>query len=166
MVAHVLHPTSKRAINHLLNQESSSTMLKALLGLKRVDEDHWYEAMDTLVEQKSRMECAWAKKHLDEGSLVLYDTTSRDVQNMENHLYVYGYNKDKKKGKHSIVINLMTDSRGSYVSVKVFLGNPLDTATLGRSITNDKRPLVCSKWFWRLIEAFSDKSPSIKKSYP
>ena len=135
IAARVLQPASKLATSRLLDQESCSTTLNALLGLKRVDEDHLYEAMDMLAQQKSRIECALAQKHLGEGGLVLYDTTSSYVEGTKNEWAAYGYNRDKKKGKQQIVIGLMTDGRGCPVSVEVFPGNTSDAATLGTQIT-------------------------------
>ena len=134
IAARVLQPASKLATISLLDQRRCRSTLNELLDLQCVDEDPLYEAMDTLVGQKSRIECALAKKHLDEGSLVLYDTTSRDVEGTKNPWAAYGDHRDKKKGKQPIVIGLMTDGQGCPLSVEVFPGNTSDTATLGQQI--------------------------------
>jgi len=45
-------------------------------GLGTVDEDDLYAAMDRLLGRQDRIECRLAKRHLDEGALVLYELTS------------------------------------------------------------------------------------------
>ncbi len=100
-----------------------------------MNEDPLDEAMDTLAQQKSRIEWTLAQKHFGEGRLVLYDTTSRSVEGTQNEWAADGSNRDKKKGKQPMVIGLMTDGQGCPVSVEVFPGNTSDAATLGTPIT-------------------------------
>ena len=135
IAARVLQPASKLATSSLLDKRSCPSTLKELLKLQCVDEDHLYEAMDTLALQKTRIECALVKKHLGEGGLVLYDTTSSSVEGTPNEWAADGYHRDKKKDKQPIVIGLMTDGQGCPVSVEVFPGKTSETATLGTPIT-------------------------------
>ena len=89
------------------------------------------DAMDQLVKHKTRMEQRFAKRHLKEGGLVLYDVTSSYVEGQKNELAAYGYSR----GKQQIVIGLMTDPEGCPVSVDVFRGNTADISTIGAQVT-------------------------------
>ena len=59
-------------------------------------------------------------------SLYLYDVTSSYLEGECNELGMYGYNRDKKRGKKQIVIGLLTNSKGYPVAVRVFKGNTSD----------------------------------------
>ena len=50
--------------------------LGELLGLGEVDEDKLYNALDRLLERQPAIEAALAKRHLTNGTLVLYDVSS------------------------------------------------------------------------------------------
>jgi len=130
IAARVIKPASKLATSAMLDAQTASTTLNEELGLKRVDEDDLYDAMDQLLKRKTDIECRLAKRHLKEGSMVLYDVTSSYVEGEKNEWAAYGYNRDKKKGKKQIVFGLMTDQEGCPVSVEVFRGNTADTSTL------------------------------------
>ena len=127
IAARVIEPRSKLATSAMLDAPT----LNEELGLKRVDEDDLYEAMDELAKQKTAIECRLAQRHLNPGGLVLYDVTSSYVEGEKNEWAAYGTNRDKKKGKKQIVFGLMTDSEGTPVSVEVFDGN---TATLATQV--------------------------------
>ncbi len=130
IAARVINAGSKLSASAMLDVKTASNTLNEELGLKRVDEDDLYDAMDKLFKRKTDIECRLAKKHLKEGSLVLYDVTSSYVEGEKNEWAEYGYNRDKKQGKKQIVYGLMTDQEGCPVSVEVFRGNTADTSTL------------------------------------
>ena len=130
IAARVFKPASKLATRSMLDIRSASSTLNHELGLKCVDEDDLYEAMDELVKHKTAIECRLAKRHLSEGAMVLYDVTSSYVEGKQNEWAAYGYNRDKKQGKKQIVMGLMTDQDGCPVSMEVFPGNTADVNTL------------------------------------
>ena len=130
IAARVIQPQSKLSTSILLDAQTAPNTLNEELALKRVDEDDLYAAMDELCKRKTEIECRLAKRHLREGSLVLYDVTSSYVEGEKNEWAAYGYNRDRKNGKKQIVFGLMTDPEGCPVSVEVFHGNTADTATL------------------------------------
>ena len=130
IAARVIRPGSKLETSAMLDAHTASTTLNQELGLKRVDEDDLYDAMDELLKRKTEIECRLARRHLQDGSLVLYDVTSSYVEGEKNEWAAFGYNRDQKKGKKQVVYGLMTDSEGCPVSVEVFAGNTADTATL------------------------------------
>ena len=134
IAARVIKPASKLATSSMLDARTATSTLNEELGLKCVDEEDLYAAMDQLVQHKTRIEQRLAKRHLKEGGLVLYDVTSSYVEGQKNELAAYGYNRDKKRGKQQIVIGLMTDPDGCPVSVEVFAGNTADVSTLGAQV--------------------------------
>ena len=134
IAARVIKPASKLATSTMLDVRTTTSTLNEELGLKCVDEDDLYDAMDQLVKHKTSIEQRLAKRHLKEGGLVLYDVTSSYVEGRKNEFAAYGYNRDKKRGKQQIVIGLMTDPEGCPVSVDVFRGNTADVSTLGAQV--------------------------------
>ena len=53
----------------------ADTTLAEDLGVVDADEDELYEAMDWLIERQGKIEQRLAKRHLKDGSLVLFDLT-------------------------------------------------------------------------------------------
>ena len=76
IVARILDPRSKLATAIRLNRETCFSSMSKLLGLEYADEDELYSALDWLLERQETIEKRLAKKHLSEGSLVLYDLSS------------------------------------------------------------------------------------------
>ena len=73
IVARLIDPASKLATARSLDGETATCSLSEVLELGRVDEQELYAALDWLVEQQERIEQALARRHLREGTLVLYD---------------------------------------------------------------------------------------------
>ena len=71
-----------------------------------------YQAMDWLLPQQARTEGALAKRHLAEGTLVLYDLTSTYFNGRHCPLAKFGHSRDEKKGRLQIVVGLMTNAEG------------------------------------------------------
>lgn len=76
IVGRLLYPRSKLALVRSLSERTLSSSLGEVLGIADVDEDELYEAMDWLLVRQERIEAALAKRHLAEGTLVLYDVSS------------------------------------------------------------------------------------------
>jgi len=93
---------------------------------------HCYEAMDNLFARQNAIQKALAKKHLQNGTLVLYDITSCYMEGEYNHsnLVEFGYNRDKKRGHEQIVISLLCSKDGCPVAVEVLKGNTKDETTV------------------------------------
>ena len=64
----------------------------------------------------------------------MYDVTSSYLEGVCNELAAFGYNRDGKKGKRQIVIGLLCDETGRPLSIEVFAGNTMDTATVASQI--------------------------------
>ncbi len=134
IVARIINPKSKLATARGFNSETCSQSLGQLLDLEKADEDELYNALDWLLEKQEKIEKHLALKHLQSGTLVLYDVTSTYLEGNGCELGKYGYNRDKKKGKTQIVFGLLCSAKGCPIAVEVFEGNTSDGATLSGQI--------------------------------
>lgn len=126
IAARVLDPQSKLATAR--SWEHST--LGEWFGVEDADEDELYAAMDWLLERQSVIEQRLARRHLSEGTRVLYDLSSSYVEGVCCPLARRGYSRDGKKGKLQVNYGLLTDARGCPVSISAFEGNTSDPATL------------------------------------
>src|SRR5450759_3861704 len=72
IVARLVSPCSKLATARTLGQST----LGALMGVEGASADELYGALDWLLARQARVERSLARRHLSDGSLVLYDLTS------------------------------------------------------------------------------------------
>ncbi len=125
----LLFPGSKLAASRQI--ASTSTTLARELGLASdFDEDDIYEAMRWLRVRQNDIESRLAKKHLQDGCVVLYDLSSTWYEGSHCPLTAYGHNRDKKKGKKQINFGLLTNAEGCPISIEVYKGNISDPATV------------------------------------
>ncbi len=134
IVARIVDPRSKLATVRGLREDTLSSSLGELLDLEEIDEDHVYAAMDWLMERQDKIEKAIAKRHLEDGTLVLYDLSSTWYEGHTCPLAAHGYSRDGKKGKLQINFGLMCDRDGRPVAVEVFEGNTADPATIAMQV--------------------------------
>lgn len=134
IVARLISPGSKLAITRGLSAETTESTLGELLGVQDADENECYTAMDWLLERQVSIEDALAKRHLSDGSLVLYDVTSTYFEGHCCPLAKLGHSRDGKKDKPQIVIGLLTNGEGCPVAVEVFEGNTGDPKTLASQV--------------------------------
>jgi transposase len=101
---------------------------------------HCYTAMDRLFERQEDIQKSLAKKHLQNGMLVLYDITSCYLEGeySDSELVEFGYNRDKKRGHEQIVISLLCSQDGCPIAVEVLKGNTKDETTVIDKITELK----------------------------
>lgn len=131
IAARILEPRSKLATAEALREDTLHSTLGEVLGVQSAREDDLYAAMDWLLEQQPRIEAALAKRHLKDGTLVLYDVSSTYFEGRHCPLARIGYSRDGKKGTLQIVFGLLCDAEGRPVAVEVFEGNTGDPKTLG-----------------------------------
>jgi hypothetical protein len=134
IVARLIAPASKLATARMLDPATAASSLGDILGLGAVDEDELYAAIDWLGERQQAIEKALARKHLGDGTLVLYDVSSSYLEGRCCELAKLGYNRDGKKGKLQIVYGLLCAPDGCPVAIEVFEGNTADPRTLGAQI--------------------------------
>ena len=134
IAARMVRPCSKLATSRGLDTDTLVDTLGEELGVEDADEDELYGAMDWLVERQEGIEQRLAKKHLSEGSVVLYDLTSSYFEDRCCPLARHGYSRDRKRGKLQIVFGLLCDREGCPVAVEVFEGNTADPGTVSRQV--------------------------------
>jgi len=138
IVSRIIAPASKLATARALDPATAASSLGDVLALGAVEEDELYEALDWLVEHQPTIEAALAKKHLQNGVLVLYDVSSSYVEGRCCSLAKLGYSRDGKKGKLQIVYGVLCAANGCPIAVEVFDGNTADPMTLAVQITKIK----------------------------
>lgn len=139
IVVRLIAPASKLATARMLDPLTASSSLGEVLGLGPVDEDELYVALDWLGERQEAIEKALARKHLHDGTLVLYDVSSSYVEGRCCELARLGYNRDGKKGKLQIVYGLLCAADGCPVAIEVFEGDTGDPRTLAAQIDKVKK---------------------------
>ena len=139
IVARLIAPASKLATARMLDPLTASSSLGEVLSLGPVDEDELYVALDWLSERQEAIEKAIARKHLHDGTLVLYDVSSSYVEGRCCELARLGYNRDGKKGKLQIVYGLLCAADGCPVAIEVFEGDTGDPRTLAAQIEKVKK---------------------------
>jgi transposase len=139
IVARIIDPGSKLALARTLSPDTGASSLGTILGLGEVDEDELYAALDWLRERQSAIETALAKRHLKNGTLVLYDVSSSYMEGNCCPLAHRGYSRDGRKGTLQIVYGLLCAPDGCPVSIEVFDGNTGDPKTLAVQVEKLKQ---------------------------
>jgi hypothetical protein len=139
LVSRILDPASKLATARRLSPDTACSSLGEMLGLGEVDEDELYTALDWLHERQPAIETALAKRHLQGGTLVLYDVSSSYLEGRCCPLAARGYSRDGKPGKLQITYGLLCAPDGCPVAIEVFEGNTGDPATLAPQIDKLKQ---------------------------
>jgi transposase len=134
LIGRILDPVSKLATARTLSPATASSSLGEVLGLGEVDDDELYAALDWLHERQPAIETALAKRHLQNGTLVLYDVSSSYMEGRCCPLAKRGYSRDGKKGTLQIVYGLLCAPDGCPVAIEVFDGNTGDPMTLAPQI--------------------------------
>jgi len=126
VAARILEPQTKLSTTRWWH---TSTLAEDM-GVEAANEDDLYAAMDWLLTRQESIEKKLVGRHLNEGSLVLYDLSSSYFEGETCPLAKLGHNRDGKKGKLQVNYGLVTDSRGCPVAISVFEGNTSDSVTL------------------------------------
>jgi hypothetical protein len=152
LIGRILDPVSKLATARMLSPATASSSLGEALGLGEVADDELYAALDWLGERQAAIETALAKRHLQNGTLVLYDVSSSYMEGSCCPLAQRGYNRDDKKGMLQIVYGLLCAADGCPVAIEVFEGNTGDPTTLGPHPVPDEFPgqflLISLHFLW------------------
>lgn len=131
VVLRALEPASKASSARALSDATATSSLARILALpKEISPNDVYASLDWLRRRQGYIEKRLAKKHFENGCVVLYDLTSAWVEGKKCELARRGYSRDGKKGKDQIEFALLTDKDGRPISVEVFEGNVSDPATV------------------------------------
>jgi transposase len=107
-----------------------STTLAEELEVGDASTTELYQALDWLLDRQQDIERKLARRHLEEGGVVLYDVSSSYYEGRKCPLAQYGHDRDGKKGLPIIVYGLLTDACGRPVAVDVYPGNTGDPTTV------------------------------------
>ncbi|MAG96759.1 MAG: IS1634 family transposase [Rhodospirillaceae bacterium] len=144
IVARVIAPGSKLSTLRALSLETASSSLGLVLGLAgegvaAIKPREIYAALDWLGERQDRLEKRLAKKHLSDGTLVLYDVSSSYLEGRCCELAQFGYSRDRRGDRLQIVYGLLCDRHGCPLAIEAFSGESGDPATLSAQIDKLKK---------------------------
>jgi len=122
----ILAPASKLGTTRLW--ETSTLPEELCVG--GVDVEELYAALDGLLERQPRIEKKLARRHLAEGSTVLYDISSSFYYGHTCPLVMFGHSRDEKKNLPIIVYGVLTDEEGRPVAAEAYKGNTADPKTV------------------------------------
>jgi hypothetical protein len=139
IVARLLEPAAKMATARMLDPATASHSLGEMLGLGKVAAKEVYATLDWLGREQPFIEATLARRHLQDGALLLYDVTSTYLEGRCCELAQHGYSRDHRSDRPQIVIGLMCAADGCPVAVEVFDGNTADPLTLSAQIDKLKQ---------------------------
>ena len=139
LVSRILDPASKLATARALSPGTASSSLGEMLRLGAVDEDELYIALDWLLERQPAIETGLARRHLNSGTLVLYDVSSSYMEGRCCPLAKRGYSRDGRKGTLQITYGLLCAPDGCPIAIEVFDGDTADPMTLSTQIEKLKQ---------------------------
>jgi len=134
LVDRLIAPRSKLGFVRAVDEETATTSLGAVLGLAKVRDREAYAALDWLLERQARIENGLARRHLEDGVLVLYDVSSSYFEGRHCPLAHYGHSRDHRNDRLQIVYGLLCTRDGLPIAVEVFEGNTADPTTLKSQI--------------------------------
>jgi hypothetical protein len=138
IVERLIDPAPKLATARALDETTASNSLGVTLGLGEVKAKEVYAALDWLGMAQSSIEDALARRHLCDGTLVLYDVSSSYVEGRCCELADFGHSRDHRSDKMQIVYGLLCSPDGCPVAIEVFEGNTGDPSTVGNQIAKLK----------------------------
>jgi transposase len=145
LVDRLIAPRSKLGFVRAVDAETAATSLGAVLGLGRVQEREAYEALDWLLERQARIEAGLARRHLEDGVLVLYDVSSSYFEGRCCPLACYGHSRDHREDRPQIIYGLLCRRDGLPVAIEVFDGNTGDPSTLRAQVEKVKDRFAISR---------------------
>jgi len=139
IIARLLEPAAKLATARMLDPATATHSLGETLGLGSVSANEVYATLDWLGEEQDFIEASLARRHLKEGTLLLYDVTSTYLEGRCCELAKRGYSRDHRRDRPQLVVGLMCAADGCPIAVEVFEGNTADPSTLSAQIDKVKQ---------------------------
>src|SRR5258706_9530625 len=146
IVARLLEPAAKLATARMLDPATASHSLGEMLGLGKGAAKEVYATLDWLGRAQPFIEATLARRHPQDGALLLYDVTSTYLEGRCCELAQHGYSRDHRGDRPQIVIGLMCAADGCPVPVEGFKpapaeagGNTADPMTLSAQIDKLKQ---------------------------
>jgi hypothetical protein len=139
IASRIIAPGSKLATQRALSAETATSSLGRVLELGVIEEREIYAALDWLGHQQDRIERTLARRHLKDGTLVLYDVSSSYLEGRCCELARHGYSRDHRADRLQIVYGLLCDRDGRPIAIEVFDGDTGDPSTLTAQVDKLKR---------------------------
>ena len=134
IVERLIDPAAKLATARALDERTAIDSLGVTLGLGEVRVNEVYAALDWLGTAQTSIEDALARRHLQDGTLVLYDVSSSYVEGRCCPLACFGHARDHRSDRMQIVYGLLCAPDGCPIAIEVFEGNTGDPSTVGNQI--------------------------------
>jgi len=145
MVDRLIAARSKLGFVRAVDDETAASSLSAVLRLGRVKEHEAYDALDWLLARQARIENGLARRHLQDGVLMLYDVSSSYFEGSCCPLARYGHSRDHRGDRPQIVYGLLCTREGLPIAVEVFDGNTADPSTVSAQIEKVKDRFAISR---------------------
>lgn len=139
VIARLLDTAAKLTTARMLDAATTSHSLGEVLGLGSVTAREVYATLDWLGSEQGFIEASLARRHLRNGTLLLYNVTSTYLEGRCCELACYGYNRDHRRDRPQLVIGLLCAAEGRPVAVEVFGRNVADPMTLSVQIEKLKQ---------------------------
>jgi Transposase DDE domain len=145
IVARLIDPAAKLATARALDATTAIHSLGLTLGLGAVTANELYATLDWLGAAQPAIETTLVRRHLTDGTLVLYDVSSSHVEGRCCELARFGHPRNGRRDKMQIAFGLLCSADGCPIAIEVFEGNTGDPATLGAQISKlkDRFGLKC-----------------------
>src|SRR6202047_4275217 len=111
----------------------------AFTVIRSLPHGHVAAALDWLLERQPAIEATLAKRHLTNGTLVLYDVSSSYIEGRCCPLAKRGYSRDGRKGTLQIVYGLLCAPDGCPIAIEVSAATTADPMTLATQIEKLKQ---------------------------
>ena len=138
IVARLIDPAAKLATARALDETTATSSLGVTLTLGAVTAKEVYATLDWLGAAQPAIEMALARRHLSDGTLVLYDVSASHVEGRCCELARFGHPRNGRRDKMQIVFGLLCSAAGCPIAIEAFEGNTGDPATLGNQIAKLK----------------------------
>lgn len=139
IIDRIISPGSKLGCSRGMQSKTAQNTLAEELRLGDVDVHELYASMDWLLARQMRIENKLAKKHLTEGTLVLFDLSSSFSCGRKSELVKHGYSRDHRADRPQITYGLLCDPEGRPVAVEVLPGNTSDPKAFSRIVDRVRR---------------------------
>lgn len=138
IVERLTDPAAKLATSRALDESTAINSLGVTLGLGDVHVNELYATLDWLGLAQAAIEDALARRHLHDGTLVLYDVSSSYVEGRCCPLAHFGHSRDRRDDRMQIIYGLLCAPDGCPIAIEVFEGNTGDPTTVSNQIAKLK----------------------------
>jgi len=138
IIGRIVFQGSKLYLSNMFMDSALWELCGHSYGVKVDVNKHCYKPMDKLLDRQKSIQKQLAKKHLEDGCLILYDITNTWLEGeySSSELVDYGLGKGGKKGYKQVAIGLIANKQGCPVAIEVFNGRTSDQATVKEQAEN------------------------------